>query len=134
MLGFVSLCFRFILKSCNSISSSFFCIFYVSYIFVLKIEEKVESQLVHWEDDSIREIIEDEVASKIFSRKPDHLDEFTSLEVKPNVEELIENINPFTDNELEIKSEETKDYYNDNTEFYNDDYDNWNAGAFNCNR
>ena len=112
----------------------FFCIFYVSYIFVLKIEEKVESQLVHWEDDSIREIIEDEVASKIFSRKPDHLDEFTSLEVKPNVEELIENINPFTDNELEIKSEETKDYYNDNTEFYNDDYDNWNAGAFNCNR
>ncbi len=129
------MCFRFILKSCNSVILPFlFCIFYLSYIFVLKIEEKVESQLVHWEDDSIREIIEDEVASKVFSRKPDHLDEITSLEVKPNVEELIENINPFTDNELEIKSEETKDYYNDNTEFYNDEYDNWDAGAFNCNR
>jgi len=99
-----------------------------------QIEEKVESQFVHWEDDSIREILEDEIASKVFPRKPEHFTEFGSLDVKPNVEELIENINPFTCNELEIKSEESKDYYNDNTEFYNDDYDNIHAGAFNCNR
>ena len=102
--------------------------------FVLKIEEKVESQFVHWEDDSIREIIEDEIASKVFLRKPEHFDVFDSLDVKPTVEEFIENVKPFTDNELEIKSEGSKDYYNDNTEFYNDDYEKFDAGAFNCDR
>ncbi len=130
--GCVSLCFRLIYP--YELIFLFCLLILYWYYFVLKIEEKVESQFVHWEDDSIREILEDEIASKVFPRKPEHFTEFGSLDVKPNVEELIENINPFTCNELEIKSEESKDYYNDNTEFYNDDYDNIHAGAFNCNR
>ena len=30
-----------------------------------KIEEKVNSQVLHWEDESVKKLIEDEIASKV---------------------------------------------------------------------
>ena len=56
------------------------------------------------------------------------------MDVKPNIEELLENINHIADdnlNELEIKSEESKAFYNDNVDCGNDDFD---SDAFNSNR
>ncbi len=70
-------------------------------------------------------------------RKSEPFEDFESLDVKPNIEELLENINHNADdnlNELEIKSEESKAFYKNNVDCCNDDFDSYNSDVFNCNR
>jgi len=112
--------------------------FGIIYNIFYQIEEKVDSQFLHWEDESVKKVIEDELTSKVFfKRKSEPFEDFESLDVKPNIEELLENINHNADdnlNELEIKSEESKAFSNNNVDCCNDDFDSYNSDVFNCNR